>query len=95
MRAEFDKDAGQNASLYDWKNFKTEALKREFMKVSDIGSAALKNKTKLERVRVEPTASSETIKLVDYFNAQCPDDFPSYVQCRHVIPALNAWAARA
>ena len=75
MRAEFDKEAGQNASLYDWKKFKTEALKREFMKVSDIGSAALKNKTKLERVRVESTASSETIKLANY----CPDDFPSDV----------------
>ena len=46
----FTKEAARNASLYDWRNFADESIRRQFRDIAEQGTSAMNNKTKLERV---------------------------------------------
>ncbi|XP_041371786.1 uncharacterized protein LOC121385251 [Gigantopelta aegis] len=46
--AAFDKKSAAEAERFDWENFADMTLKRQFQKITDIGTSALKNLTKLE-----------------------------------------------
>ncbi|XP_013394530.1 angiotensin-converting enzyme-like [Lingula anatina] len=52
MSAEFDREAAENATSFAWENFTDSDLRRQFRKISDVGSAALlrKDKAKYERL---------------------------------------------
>ncbi|XP_052094708.1 uncharacterized protein LOC127730371 [Mytilus californianus] len=58
--ANFEKEAYRNASMYEWKNFKNETLKRLFKKITDIGTSALEDKEKLHDLS-NVVANMETI----------------------------------
>ncbi len=49
-RALFLKEAAQNTTRFDWRNFEDADMRRRFSKIADIGTAALP-KEKIERVR--------------------------------------------
>ncbi|XP_067687134.1 uncharacterized protein [Haliotis asinina] len=49
--AEFTKESGRNASLFAWKNFQDETLRRRFSVVADIGTAAMPDEKKLKRLK--------------------------------------------
>ncbi|XP_071103349.1 angiotensin-converting enzyme-like [Haliotis cracherodii] len=51
MMAEFTKESGRNASMFDWKNFQDETMRRRFSILADIGTAAMPDKTKLKRLK--------------------------------------------
>ncbi|XP_064643851.1 angiotensin-converting enzyme-like isoform X1 [Lineus longissimus] len=46
--SEFSKETFKNASLFDWRNFKNETLKKMFKDLSNIGIAALDDKAKVK-----------------------------------------------
>ena len=48
--AGFEKEGYRNASLFDWKNFQNNTLKRLFTKMTDIGISALEDQDKLHDV---------------------------------------------
>ena len=48
--AGFEKEVYRNASLFDWKNFQNNTLKRLFTKMTDIGISALEDQDKLHDV---------------------------------------------
>ncbi|KAK3605969.1 hypothetical protein CHS0354_019648 [Potamilus streckersoni] len=50
QEAEFAKQAALNASRFAWRNFTDDNIRRQFQKILDIGTDALKNKTKLARL---------------------------------------------
>ena len=51
----FTKEAARNASLYDWRNFADESIRRQFRDIAEQGTSAMNNKTKLERVSYKIT----------------------------------------
>ncbi|XP_055957045.1 angiotensin-converting enzyme [Patella vulgata] len=48
--SEFNKEAANNASTFDWKNFNDADIKRQMKKVSDIGPDALKDAKKVQQL---------------------------------------------
>ena len=46
----FTKEAAKNASMFDWRNFADESIKRQFRNIAEQGTSAMSNTTKLERV---------------------------------------------
>ncbi|XP_053409042.1 angiotensin-converting enzyme-like isoform X1 [Mercenaria mercenaria] len=58
--ADYEKRVAQNVSMYDWKEYKDDQLKRRLRKMSDIGTSALKNEDQLRKLS-ELKSSMESI----------------------------------
>ena len=50
--AKYEKMVANNVSMYNWKDYKDDQLKRRLQKMADIGTSALKNESQLKQVRL-------------------------------------------
>ena len=86
----FTKEAAKNASLFDWRNFADESIKRQFRNIAEQGTSAMSNTTKLERVSTDHSQwKYYSLKLIFKLGLASDD------KCRNFNLARDCYHIRA
>lgn len=79
----FSKEAAQNASKYDWKNFQNETVKRLFEKISSLGFSAVNDTEKLRLI------SNLEASLTNMYSTGKVCNIPGESTCLELEPGLT------